>query len=137
MVKAGTQDSGLFFCASYESKVVVLSCESRKVGPMLEPDSHPRFWSATAANFADSQRLMGGVQNSFSFFGKEVSFFSRFFEMTDRLSLRRAGLLARNGFRFARNPSRVDARDHWIQADFPALISSMSGLAIYHSSRRS
>lgn len=42
-------------------------------------------------------------------------------------------------FRVARDPSRIDATrgDHFLQADFPALISSMSGLAIYHSSRRS
>jgi len=26
---------------------------------------------------------------------------------------------------------------NWTQSDFPVLISSMSGLAIYHSSRRS
>ena len=37
------------------------------------------------------------------------------------------------------NPSGIDAKggDHFLQADFPVLISSMSGLAIYHSSRRS
>jgi len=42
-------------------------------------------------------------------------------------------------FRVARNPSGIDVKrgDHFLQADFPVLISSMSGLAIYHSSRRS
>jgi len=42
-------------------------------------------------------------------------------------------------FRVARHPSRIDVKrgDHFLQADFPVLISSMSGLAIYHSSRRS
>jgi hypothetical protein len=33
-----------------------------------------RFWSATAANFTDPQRLTGCAQNSFSCLGKEVSF---------------------------------------------------------------
>jgi len=39
----------------------------------------------------------------------------------------------------ARYLLRIDAKcgDHFVQADFPVLISSMSGLAICHSSRRS
>ena len=38
-----------------------------------------------------------------------------------------------------RNPPRIGGRrdDRFLRADFPVLISSMSGLAIYHSSRRS
>jgi len=43
--------------------------------------------------------------------------------------LPRTGLLARNDFRVARNPSRTDAQrgDHFLQADFRVLIRTFSG----------
>jgi hypothetical protein len=37
----------------------------------------------------------------------------------------------------AHDQGHAKCGDHFLQADFPVLISSMSGLAIYHSSRRS
>src|SRR5215469_16900877 len=66
--KAGIQDSGLFSCST---------CKSPHVARIQSPIVIVRFWSASAANSADSQRLLGCVQNPISGFGKEVGVDSR------------------------------------------------------------
>jgi len=79
---AGTQDSGFFFCASYEIWVVVFLASPALSAGFKNPIVIARFWSATAANSADSQRLIGCVQNSHFPFGKEVAFPRRFVGIT-------------------------------------------------------
>jgi hypothetical protein len=75
--EAGTQDSGLFFCASYENWVAVFLASPEMSGWFRTRRSSPGCGLQTAANSTDSQRLMGCVQNSFPCFGKEVGFLRR------------------------------------------------------------
>src|SRR5271155_775470 len=49
----------------------------------------------------------------------------------------RLGSFPETGFREVTNPGNSRLRNLGDNADFPVLISSMSGLTIYHSSRRS
>jgi len=102
MHEAGTQDSGLFFCASYENWAIVFFCESRNVCK----DSRTR-WSSSGSGLQllpillIHKGFLGCVQNSDFPFGKEVGFRSLFFQMSNRLSLPPAGLRAGNDFRLA------------------------------------
>jgi hypothetical protein len=71
--EAGTQDSGLFFCASYENWVVVFLASPEMSAGFRTRRSSPGSGLQLLPS-TDSQRLMGCVQNSFPCFRKEVEF---------------------------------------------------------------
>src|SRR5260370_26418844 len=65
----------------------------RQARPLLTMVCSSMFFSiSAAANFADSQSLMGWVQISFSFFGKEVEFLRRSAAVMENDGLAKLGL---------------------------------------------
>jgi len=68
-----------------------------------------RFWSTTAANSADSQRIMSWSKIPISHLGKKSVSFAFFRRPIDFHSLQRR-LLARNNLRVARHPFPIEGK---------------------------
>jgi hypothetical protein len=119
MLKAGTQDSGRFFCASYENWVVVFLASPAALAGFRTRWSSPGSGLQLLPILLIHKGFWAASKTPISRLGKKSVFLAVFFEMADRLSLPPAGLLARNDFRLARNPSRINAKrgDRFLQAD--------------------